>query len=182
MTINQALGYVGHNINKNRIENDFYPTPNFAIKELLKREKFKGNIWECACGDGAISKELVLSGYDVYSSDLIDRGYGESGIDFLKTNKLFDNIITNPPFNLATKFNLKALSSVKNKVVFLCKLSHLEGVNRKENLFSLNKLKNVYVFSRRLSFNPINKSGGMMSFAWFVFDNNYNSKPQIDWI
>lgn len=42
----------------NRAGFDFYPTPPYAVKELLKRENFNGNIWECACGDGAVSEVL----------------------------------------------------------------------------------------------------------------------------
>ena len=102
MKTSSALAYVGHNSKGDRVKNDFYATPSNATEELLKRETFDGSIWECACGDGAISKLLIEKGYEVYSSDLIDRGYGETGIDFLKSNKKFDNIITNPPFSPLT--------------------------------------------------------------------------------
>ena len=74
--------------NGEREENDFYPTPTKVIKSLLEREKFDGNIWESACGEGHISKELIKYGYSVYSTDLIDRGYGEGGIDFLDSKSL----------------------------------------------------------------------------------------------
>ena len=96
-----ALAYVGHNSRGDREENDFYPTPETATEALLKKQKFEGNIWECACGDGAISKVLLKHGYKVYSSDLIDRGYGSTGKDFLNSDLKADNIVTNPPFNLA---------------------------------------------------------------------------------
>jgi len=175
------LNIVGHNTKGDRIDNDFYPTPEIATNKLLEKEFFKGNIWECACGDGAISKILIEKNYNVYSSDLINRGYGESGIDFLKTNKVFDNIITNPPFKLSLEFALHGFKSVKNKLVLFQKLVFLEGIKRKQELFSLNKLKNIYVISNRLKFKGY-KTGGLMCFAWFVFDVNYNGKPTIDWI
>ena len=60
----------------------FYPTPPEATQALLDREKFIGNVYECACGDGAMSKVLIKNGYNVYSSDLIDRGYGKTKLDF----------------------------------------------------------------------------------------------------
>ena len=47
----------------------------------MDRQKFEGNIWECACGDGAMSKVMIENGYEVYSSDLIDRGYGNTPED-----------------------------------------------------------------------------------------------------
>ena len=108
MKKSSALAYIGHNEKGDREKDDFYPTPPEATQSLLNRQKFKGNIWECACGNGAMSKVMIEQGYDVYSSDLIDRGYGEVGIDFLQSNKKVDNIVTNPPFNLATEFTLKA--------------------------------------------------------------------------
>tara|TARA_R100001591_G_C4300196_1_gene170146 strand:- start:173 stop:715 length:543 start_codon:yes stop_codon:yes gene_type:complete len=176
-----TLQLVGHNLNNNRVENDFYPTPPYATNALLDREKFIGNIWECACGDGAISKLLISEGYDVYSSDLIDRGFGVQH-DFLQTNKKFDNIVTNPPFNLATEFTIHGLKSINNKMALLCKLSFLEGKKRASTIFYQDKLKKVLVFSRRLGFQRNDKKGGLMAFAWFIFDVNYNAKPTIDWI
>jgi len=55
---------------------EFYPTPPEATRALLSVETFEGSIWEPACGDGAISKVLTEAGYQVVSTDLIDRGYG----------------------------------------------------------------------------------------------------------
>ena len=180
-----AYQMVGHNFNNDRIENDFYATPLDAIEDLIKYEKFEGKIWECSCGDGAISEPLIKAGYDVYSSDLIDRGYGETGVDFLKTDKVYDNIITNPPFKLGQDFTLHGLKLVKNKLAIFNKLTFLEGIKRKEKIFNQNKLKNVYIFSKRVSFVRIGETksaGGLIAFAWFVFDVNYNGKPTIDWI
>ena len=73
MTVQSLHRLIGHG--NNRVKDDFYPTPTNATMALLQREKFDGDIWEPACGDGAISKLLKLQGYEVYSSDLVDRGY-----------------------------------------------------------------------------------------------------------
>ena len=67
---------------------DFFPTPPWATFALIDNERFKGDIWECACGDGAMSR--VLERYccrPVYSSDLYNRGYGDHGLDFLSTSR-----------------------------------------------------------------------------------------------
>ena len=78
---------------------EFYPTPPEATRALLSVEQFDGDIWEPACGDGAISQVLVDAGYSVVSTDLIDRGYGQGGHDFLKSTwALGKHIITNPPY------------------------------------------------------------------------------------
>ena len=182
MKTTSALAYVGHNANGDRSENDFYATPSLATQELLRKEAFNGSLWECACGNGAISKVLINNGYDVYSSDLINRGYGKQ-LDFLQSDKKVDNIITNPPFNLSTEFTLHALKLARKKIIMLNKLSFLEGIKRNKEIFSQNKLKNIYVFSKRLNFLKQNgKSNGLMAFAWFVFDNNYKGKANLEWI
>ena len=132
---------VGSNITGDRADHDFYPTPPEAVDSLLKIEKFNGEIWECACGDGAISNVLLKHGYKVFSSDLVDRGFGTVNHDFLTSQLKSDNIITNPPFNLSLEFALKALQCVKNKAVFLNKITFLEGIKRKNNLFNLKQAK-----------------------------------------
>ena len=104
--ITSALSIVGSSRkNGDREENDFYPTPSYAVEELLKREVFIGNIWECACGEGDISKVFKNKGFEVISTDLIDRGYGEQ-LDFLKSDVVADNIITNPPYKTSLDFVL----------------------------------------------------------------------------
>lgn len=96
-----------------RVAHDFYPTPPEAVRALLSVEAFEGSIWEPACGDGAISKVLIAAGHDVVSTDLIDRGYGRGGQDFLKSERpLAKHIITNPPYGshgLADLFVRRAL-------------------------------------------------------------------------
>src|ERR1044071_4511210 len=82
---------------------DFFPTPRWATFALIESEKFIGDIWECACGDGAMSRVLEECG-SVYSSDLYKRGYGDHGLDFLEPSRSADNIITNPPYNCAEGF------------------------------------------------------------------------------
>ena len=176
-----TLQYIGNNKYNDRIENDFYETPTNGVEALIKYEKFKGKIWEPACGLGAISKPLIEIGYDVYSSDLIDRGYGDIK-DFLKTDLIFDNIITNPPFKLANEFTLHGLNSVRYKLAVLCKLSFLEGIKRSNSIFNQKKLKKVLIFSKRLSFEKNNTKGGLMAFAWFIYEINYDGLPTIDWI
>ena len=185
MKTSSALAYVGHNSNNDREKDDFYPTPPQATQSLLDRQKFEGNIWECACGNGAMSEIIIKSGYNVYSSDLIDRGYGETGIDFLKSDKKVDNIVTNPPFKLATEFTLKSFELARKKVVMLSKISYLEGIKRRELIFNKNKLEKVLIFTRRVPFKKEStqtKASGLMAFGWFIYDVNYNGKPTIDWI
>ena len=72
---------------------------------MLRLEEFDGAIWEPACGDGAMSRELSKVRDKVISTDLIYRGCGEGDVDFLKQDRLLaPNIVTNPPFNLWREF------------------------------------------------------------------------------
>src|SRR5580692_8771905 len=76
---------------------DFFPTPAWATHALMDNEKFVGDIWECACGNGAMSEVLGSQGNRVASSDLFKRGFGEAGVDFLTADRRAANIVTNPP-------------------------------------------------------------------------------------
>jgi len=113
---------------------------------------------------------------------LFDYGYGEIGVDFPKQQTPCENIMTNPPFKISTDFTLHVLSLMSGQMLILHKLSFLEGKARRDRLFIQNKLKSVYVFSERLNFIPGSTSGGMMTFAWFLFDKQYNGDASIHWI
>ena len=114
---------------------DFYPTPRWATFALIDNEKFSGDIWECACGDGTMSKVLEETGCAVLSSDLYDRGYGEVGLDFLTSTRYADNIITNPPYNCAEGFVASGVKHARRKLALLLRLAILEGANRAQDDF-----------------------------------------------
>lgn len=99
-------------VSRFRAAHDFYPTPPEGTRALLSVERFDGPIWEPACGDGAIAKVLTGRGYRVIGTDLIPRGYGNGGINFLaETVNRGKHIITNPPYGrgLASAFIQHAL-------------------------------------------------------------------------
>lgn len=82
---NKTFTTMGASNHSDRIrpKEDYYATDPKAVELLLENETFNHSIWECACGEGHIAKVLESNGYSVISTDLIDRGYGEGGIDFL---------------------------------------------------------------------------------------------------
>ena len=171
------------NTNKERPKSDFYQTPYSITEQLLEVEKFEGNILEPSCGKGAISKVLTKHGFDVTAQDY-DEG---NGVDFLKFNKKFDNIITNPPFRLANEFVKHSLELANNKIAMLLPLNYLHGVTRLNEIYNLKKLKTVYVFTRYpLLTQDLREDGkyktGMMVYAWYIWDQKYNSYPEIRWI
>jgi len=166
--------------NSTRSPEDYYITPDIAIKELLKREKFEGLGWEPACGNGAIVKFFPnIMASDIRTDDEI---VGEKGIDFLKTFRKVDFIITNPPFKLAEKFIKHALECKPNKLAIFGRIQLLEGQSRYK-MFKENPPDRVYVFSNRISTSRNGTiKGGLMCFCWFVWDFKIGPKPIIKWI
>jgi hypothetical protein len=174
-----------------RQNEDYYATDPIAARLLLQLETFSDNIWECACGEGHLSKVFEESGYNVKSTDLINRGYGKSGVDFLETSNIFWNgdIITNPPFKYAQQFVEKALEIIPegNKVAMFLKLQFLEGKSRKK-LFLTNPPKIVYVSSSRIlcakngDFEKMRANGGTaLAQGWFIWVKGYKGDTVIKW-
>lgn len=166
---------------ESRQEDDYYATSPIAINELLKVENFNRCVWECACGGGHLSEELNKSGYNVFSSDFVDRGYkGTEIIDFLMyQGEVFKgDIITNPPYKQAKEFILKALDLIPkgNKVAMFLKVQFLEGKSRKK-LFEDYPPKTIYVSSSRIqcAINGDFKNTGQsaVAYAWYIWEKGY---------
>ena len=187
----------GGNSTTEREVNDFYATDPQTLKSFLyefwKDNTLEGDILEPACGQGHISKTLkeLLPNSNITSTDLIDRGYGQGGIDFLTHDygRTFGTVITNPPFSLAKEFIEKSLTISDKYVIMLCKIQLLEGVKRQE-LFKTTPLKYVYVHTTRQAtwkggqaLDPKGKKWATtMCLAWFVWDKEYIGEPIIRWI
>ena len=163
---------------------DFFPTPAWATYALIENEKFRGDIWESACGNGAMSEVLEDTEQTVTSSDLYDRGYGEIGIDFLEPKRRAANIITNPPYNAAEGFVRSGVKSAEHKFALLLRLAFLEGANRQQTIFVKVPPARVWVFSERITFYPagaVQKGSGTTAYAWFVWDKDAPSATELKW-
>lgn len=170
--------------------NDYYATEPRAMELLLAEEQFAPIIWECACGEGHLSKVLETHGFEVISTDLIYRGFGDSEpMDFLKEtfNDFEGDIITNPPYKYALNFVQRALESVRTggKVAMFLKLQFLEGKERRK-FFDENPPKTVYVSSSRLNCAKNGKfeeyTSSAVAYAWFVWEKGFHGDPVIKWI
>tara|TARA_R100001594_G_scaffold19178_2_gene37405 strand:+ start:1278 stop:1907 length:630 start_codon:yes stop_codon:yes gene_type:complete len=184
LKLKQAMSIIGFDANGDRQKDDFYATPEPTTEALLHVEKFKGGVREPCCGEGHMSKVLIKHGYNVQSTDLVDRGYGQSRVDFLLETKTCDNIITNPPYKNALDFAEKSVQLATSKCALLLKLNFLEGVKRKE-FFAVYPPETIYVFSQRQSLmkNGVSYQGGMMALAWYVW--NLHAKPRqtvVKWL
>lgn len=132
-----------------------------------------------------MSEVLAETGNDIISSDLYDRGYGESGLDFLGTERRCQNIITNPPYNSAEGFVATGLRAAHGKFALLLRLAFLEGANRANTIFYCEPPSRVWVFSERITFYPKNAvqaGSGTTAYAWFVWDKNHSGATELAWL
>ena len=172
-----------------RADLDYYATDPAAVEALLQVERFNHYIFEPACGGCHISKVLIDRGFDVVSTDIVDRGskYQTHTQNFFDFEQNFRDIITNPPYKFATEFAEHALeiSAESVKVAMFLKLTFLEGGKRKA-LFDMHPPKKIYVFRSRIDCwkngNKPDKPSKAVCYAWFVWEKGYSGSPEIAWI
>lgn len=172
------------------VEGNFFVTHPQVTRALLRVETFPGVVWEPACGDGTMARELTRGAgtTKVISSDKHDRGYGVTGIDFLRQTSLYDevnHIVTNPPFELAREFVDRALDlRPSGKVAMFLRLAWLEGKTRHRGLWSIAPPVRVWVFANRV---PLRRNGGpwqagLIAFAWFIWESGANGETRLGWL
>lgn len=192
----KTLGASNHTENE-REQDDYYATDPVAIDKLLTVEKPNTFVWECACGGGHLSERLSEKGFNVFNTDLKNRGYAKQHfeLDFLaQEEKPFNfkyDILTNPPYKFAKEFVLKALELLHDgcKCFMFLKLTFLEGKSRFNELFKCTPPRCIYVFSERVmcaknaEFQRMKDGGGSaVAYAWFVWEKGYNGKTEVSWI
>lgn len=187
----KCLGSSHHSIEERQSE-DYYATDPIAARLLLDVEPFDGKIWECACGEKHLARVLEDAGFEVRSSDIVDR-CGNEVFDFLGIENCepwYGNIVTNPPYKYAVEFIYKALSLIPegNKVAMFLKVQFLEGKSRKM-LYKDFPPKTIYVSSSRINcakngdFSGLRTSGGSaVAYAWYVWEKGYRGETIVKWI
>lgn len=187
-----TLGASNHSTST-RADNDFYATHPKAIDGLLSiyGKELPKTILEPFCGMGHISERLTYYGYNVISEDLVNRGYGSGGIDFLKRTNMPDGcdcIISNPPYNKAKEMVLHGLSILPEggQLIFFLKTTFVEGLTRRKEIFDRTPPKYLFQFSERI---PCAKNGDFSSstgsavaYAWYVWQKNWTGDTTIKWI
>lgn len=151
----------------NRHKNDFYPTPpecTIALLEFLRKHnliRYGDNVWEPACGNGAMVNVLQKKGYDAFGTDVTE------GYDYLKTDfsKECDWIITNPPFSLAKEFIERSLL-LKKPFALLLKSQYWHSARRYE-LFEKNAPNFVLPLTWRPDFTG--KGNSLLDMMWCVW-------------
>lgn len=177
-----------------RNENEYYPTPAIGTLCLLRNHDVPNKLWEPAAGRGHIAKELIRNGHEVIATDLFS--YDDpmvpitSGIDMTTAPRMdVDGVITNPPFknNLPEKLITRSLEYHEYSfLAMFCRLTFMESA-RRNSLFKKHPPSNIYVFSERINcneryFDKKHGIGGMVAYAWFVWDSRNKGKTVLDWI
>lgn len=187
-----------------REPHDFYATHPSAIPPLLTLLGWENGgkvIRENSCGQGHLSKALEAAGHTVISTDLIDRGYGVTGVDFLKphwTDDMpVDAVIMNPPYKHALKFVEKSLTLAPVVCAFL-RITFLETPDRAK-FFEKHPPRYVAVFSKRMASSKDGKfyqdyfctktceikrkrESSTVCYAWFVWERGYTGDTVVRWI
>lgn len=156
---------------ENRRDLDFYPTPpecTVALMDFLKLQPC--TVWECACGDGAMSNVIKAYGHEVIETDI------RTGTDYLKTKGFADAIITNPPFNLSAEFIEKALTEAP--IVAMLLKSQYWHAKKRIDLFTQNRPAYILPLTWRPDFMNGERGGApTMEVIWTVWiKGNTNSQ------
>lgn len=182
-----CLGASNHSAEE-RAGYDFYATDPRMADELCKCVELR-NVWECACGAGHLAKVFDRYGLLGRASDIVDRGYGESGVDFLlQTEPWNGDIVTTPPYKYAKEFVEHALGLVDDGslVCMFLKLTFLEGQVRRA-LFERYPPANVIVSVKRVQcakngdFEKYPLTGSAAAYAWFIWQKGYKGEPILSW-
>jgi hypothetical protein len=174
-----------------RESRDFYATPAWVTEALLSRVRLRGPVWEPCCGDGAMSTVLAEHGYDVVSTDLVDRGFGTSGVDFLACRSVAagcGSIVTNPPYgetgsHVGQSRSASAMlgflrhamvltESVQGQLALLVRLQWIAG-KRVADTLSSGPFAAVIVLRRRIRWFSMGEhtKQGQHHHAWIVLDH-----------
>ena len=161
----------------------FYRTPEEAPVALVRAISpyLDDVIHEPACGDGRIARVLSRYGYKVLATDLVDHGYGQAGLDFIKVGPMAKTVITNPPFALAEEFITRAVPQAR--LVALLLKSDFWHVARRIALWGAFPPRQELKLTWRLDWTG--EGSPTMNCSWFVWgdiptDNRLLPKPEGD--
>lgn len=171
-----------------------FPTPPWATRAMLTHilpDIGQGQtVWEPAANRGYMARPLAERFSTVIASDLIDYGAGYPVVDFLNGpspsdfGQPVDWIITNPPFNLATEFALRALDVAREGVALLLRSAWAEGHDRHTRLFSQ---RPPAIIAQHVTRVPIvrgrvdKKAVSAMPYAWFIWRKG-STETTFRWI
>lgn len=173
-----------------RVENDAYWTPRWCIDALLFALDLRGEIWDPACGNGAILKACPAFGLNGRGSDIKDYGFPETFLhDFLKFTIPSESqsfIITNPPYDKAEAFIRHALFLTergKGLVAMLLRNEYDSAQSRRDLFADHSAFARKYVLTKRPKWFEDVKTAPRHNFSWFVWCwHNDRRPPQLRYL
>jgi hypothetical protein len=173
-----------------RSDQDWYQEPADCTTALLSVERFRGQIWDPACGGGNIVKAAHAAGKSAFGTDLVDRRWDTDNVlwrgckNFLDADPAHfpaDIIICNPPFEGGKgteAFIRHALSSPGiAKLAIFTDVRFLFSKKRATGLYADLPPSRVWILFPRPSCPPGSfiaeggkASGGTADFCWLVWD------------
>ena len=190
-----------YNSGYDRQENDFYPTPSWVTEALLDCVTLRGPVWEPCCGDGAMVRCIEARGQQVVASDLADRGFGQTGVDFLQCRAFPEScqsMVTNPPYGDGggsvkgvnapgallqfVQHAIRLTEQADGQLALLVRFQWLAG-RKAANLISSGPLAKVVVLRRRIRWFDMGPmtNHGQHHHAWLFWDCHYGNgrAPEI---
>ena len=175
---------------------DLYNTPDEAIEALWDyiEHRFDGTqtFFEPCNGKGKVSNWMLENANIGMVTNELFSEHGESDYNenFLSVDPYvasewdFDIILSNPPYRIATEFVNEGFKYAKEQY-HLLRINFLEGKKRYDTLLSLGHLKNVYVFTSRISCSKgveEEPQANAVCYCWYHFDRDYDGLPTLHWI
>jgi hypothetical protein len=168
--------------------NEHYVEPFWCSERLFAEEAFEGGVYDPCCGFGRIVISALKAGLKGYGSDLVDRGWDSTRTphDFLSSvDEQHDNIVCNPPFNIASHFALHALHLARRKVAMVFPTARLNAAHWLRET----PLARVWLMTPRPSMPPgytitagEKPGGGKMDFCWLVWTKGHIGPATIQWL
>jgi hypothetical protein len=166
---------------------EHYVEESWCSARLFEVETFDGHIVDPACGWGTIVINALTHGHHAAGSDLVQRGWDSTRTpcDFLKDVHKYDNIVTNPPFNIIEDFIIHAVLRSRRKTAAIFPLARMPAAHWLERL----PLSRVWLLTPRPSMPPGSYiaaggrvGGGRVDYCWLVFEHGHIGKATIDWL
>lgn len=170
-----------------REPDEFYPTPPDPTRAFLsveiERLRDFATIWEPACGDGAMVREMEAVGLDVFPSDLINRGYPaviQSFYDFQEHSRPSRAIVTNPPFaecgwgNGKARWLYHALDTLRVEYMALLLNWSWPGAGGLAPFWAKHPPARVYLMTWKIDFTG--QGAPPMLNAWFCWDKRHQGE------
>jgi hypothetical protein len=173
---------------------DWYVEPAVCFTRLLERvpQLRTYGLHDPCAGLGTIPLAARKAGLVATGADLVDRAAGLwVRQDYFTDHRMHDNIVTNPPFNIAAAIIAHALDHTRFRVCAIAQAKFLFS-QRRHALFDRVTMERVIVFSRRPSMptgtmlverGEACRGGGSLDFCWVVWNvQKVVAGCAVDWV